>query len=139
VYQTPSSVYPANTSVTWHPDPFRSGTESRAPLYGFTQRPRPVSFPALGSQTRSLLDGYRELHSRGGGGGGERSGSPLDLSQGAAGSSKHTCMRRVLCVSFVCASRSLEPAMISNRSQIGLELIEMAGKRDAKLQLLLHP
>jgi len=36
------------------------------PLYGFTQRLRPVSFPALGSQARSLLDGYRELHSRGG-------------------------------------------------------------------------
>ena len=24
VYQTPSSVYPANTLVTWQPDPFRS-------------------------------------------------------------------------------------------------------------------
>jgi len=83
--------------------------------------------------------GGRGARGGGGGGGGERSVSPLDLSQGAAGSSKHTCMRRVLCVSFVCASRSLERAMISNRSQIGLELIEMAGKRDAKLQLLLHP
>lgn len=87
------------------------------------------------SQAKSLLDGYRELHSRAGGG-------PylpvLDLSQGAAGSSKHTCIV-LFCVSFVCASRSLGRAMISNRHQMGLELIEMAGKRDATYTQLLFP
>lgn len=66
----------------------------------------PLRSPRFDSQAKSLLDGYRELHSRGG-----REGlylPVLDLSQGAAGSSKHTCVVLFASALFARAARSNE-------------------------------